>query len=140
MSDDFIDSNVFVYLVDQTDELKHRTADALVSRALATGQGVVSFQVVQETLNVITRKLATPVTPHDAARFLDSTLLPLWQVMPSAALYRRSLDIQGRYGYSFYDAIIIAAALEAGCTRLLSEDMQDGHRIEGLTIANPFSA
>ena len=44
------------------------------------------------------------------------------------------------YGYSFDDALIVAAALGAGCTRLLSEDMQDGHRIEGLTIANPFSA
>jgi predicted nucleic acid-binding protein len=55
-------------------------------------------------------------------------------------LYHRALDIQARYRYGFYDALIIAAALSDGCSRLYSEDFQDGQRIEGLTIVNPFSA
>ncbi|MBA3636750.1 MAG: PIN domain-containing protein, partial [Rubrobacteraceae bacterium] len=63
---------------------------------------------------------------------------PLWTVSPSLALYRRTLDLQARYRYSFYDSLIIAAALDAGCTRLYSEDLQDGQRIEGLTVENPF--
>ena len=53
-------------------------------------------------------------------------------------LYKRALDIQARYHFGFYDALIIAAALEAGCSRLYSEDLQHGQRIERLTIENPF--
>jgi predicted nucleic acid-binding protein len=69
---------------------------------------------------------------------LKNVLLPLWEVMPTAALYQRGLMIQSRYQYSFYDALIIAAALGAGCKILYSEDLQRGLRIGGLTIENPF--
>jgi predicted nucleic acid-binding protein len=58
--------------------------------------------------------------------------------MPTPALFERALEVQDRYGYAFYDALIVAAALEAGCTRLYSEDLQDGQRIGALTIENPF--
>ena len=60
--------------------------------------------------------------------------------MPSASIYGRALDFQGRYRYSFYDSLIIACAIDSGSTRLLSEDMQAGQRIQGLTITNPFAA
>src|SRR6266542_1360326 len=138
MPADFIDSNVVLYLFDEVNDLKRGVAETLVSQALETDQASISFQVVQETLNVITRKLATPATPEDAQRFLDSVLAPLWRVMPSLELYQRGLAIQGRYRFGFYDALIIQAALEAGCTRLYSEDLQHGQQIEGLTIVNPF--
>lgn len=138
MPDDFLDSNLFIYLFDETDTRKREAAEDLVLTALRDGTGCISFQVVQETLNVLTRKLATPLTPDDARRFLDAVLLPLWTIMPSAALYARALAVQARYGFSFYDALILAAALEAGCTRLLSEDLQHGQQIDGLTIINPF--
>ena len=72
--------------------------------------------------------------------FLRNVLAPLWRVQPSAALYTRTLDVQQRYRFSFYDSLIVAAALEAGCARLLSEDLQHGQLIEGLTIENPFRA
>jgi predicted nucleic acid-binding protein len=89
-------------------------------------------------LNVVTRKLPTPMTAEDAGRFLEQVLGPLWKIYPSLALYRRALGVQARYRYSFYDSLIIAAALDAGCSRLYSEDLQDGQRIEELTIENPF--
>ena len=54
------------------------------------------------------------------------------------ALYHRGLDLQIRYRFSFYDSLIVAAALEAGCKTLYSEDLQHAQEIEGLTIANPF--
>ena len=76
------------------------------------------------------------------ARFLEEILIPLWrihQINPTPELYRGGLRIRARYGFSFYDSLIVAAALEAGCTTLYSEDMQDGQRIEGLTIRNPFA-
>jgi predicted nucleic acid-binding protein len=89
-------------------------------------------------LNVLTRKLPTPMTTEGAKDFLQQVLVLLWRVSPSPALYERALDLQTRYRYGFYDSLIIAAALDAGCTRLYSEDLQDGQRIEGLTIKNPF--
>jgi predicted nucleic acid-binding protein len=138
MSADFLDSNVLVYLVDERDPTKQAMAEQLVREGLETGDTQISFQVVQETLNVITRKVQITSTLEDARRFLNEVLAPLWRVMPTHGLYERALDIQSRYQYSFYDALIIAAALSGGCTRLLSEDLQHGQRIEGLTIENPF--
>jgi predicted nucleic acid-binding protein len=138
MSADFIDSNVFVYLFDETDERKREVASKIVESALQAHSASISFQVVQETLNVLTRKVPTPMTTEDAGRFLERVLEPLWRISPSLALYRRTLDLQARFRYSFYDSLIIASALDAGCTRLYSEDLQDGQRIEGLTLENPF--
>jgi predicted nucleic acid-binding protein len=140
MSGEFIDTNVFVYLFDETDDRKRNKAETIVRTALETRNARISYQVVQETLNVVTRKLASPMTAEQAGKFLEQVLQPLWQIMPSPALCRRGLDIQGRYGFSFYDSLIVAAALESGATRLYSEDMQDGQKIEGLTIENPFKA
>jgi predicted nucleic acid-binding protein len=135
---DFLDSNVLVYLVDAGNPEKQATSRRLVQAALRSGQGQVSFQVVQETLNTITRKFRTTVNPLDARQLMNEVLVPLWRIMPTPRLYEQALDLQTRYGYSFYDSLIIAAALAAGCTRLLSEDMQHGQRVESLTIVNPF--
>jgi predicted nucleic acid-binding protein len=135
---DFLDSNVLVYLVDAGNPEKQATSRRLVQDALRSGQGQISFQVVQETLNTITRKFRTTVTPLDARQLMNEVLVPLWRIMPTQRLYEQTLDLQTRYGYTFYDSLIVAAALAAGCTRLLSEDMQNGQRIEGLTIINPF--
>ena len=138
MSGEFIDSNVFIYLFDETDDRKREAAERIVDSALQTHNAGISFQVAQETLNVLTRKLPTPMTAEGARDFLQQVLVPLWRVSPSPALYDRALELQARYRYGFYDSLIIAAALDAGCTRLYSEDLQNGQRIEGLTIESPF--
>ena len=138
MSGEFIDSNVFVYLFDETDERKRGAAERIVESALQTQGAIISYQVVQETLNVVTRKLPAPMTAEGAKLFMERVLVPLWRVSPSSTLYDRALEVQHRYRYGFYDSLIVAAALDAGCTRLYSEDLQDGQRIEGLTIENPF--
>ena len=140
MSADFVDSNVLVYLLDASNPEKRATARRLVQDKLQAGDGQISFQVVQESLNVVTRKFQTTATPDDTRQFLAEMLVPLWRIMPSQALYERALDVHSRYRYSFYDSLIIAAALAGGCTRLYSEDLQHGQRIEGLTIENPFRA
>ena len=134
--DDFIDSNILVYMLDSTDLDKREVAVRLVNQLVDDENGCISFQVVQETLNVITGKMG--IAHETALEFMDDTLIPLWKIDPKTELYLRALDVQARYGFSFYDSLIIAAALEAGCTRLYSEDMQHGQRIEGLTIQNPF--
>lgn len=136
---DFFDTNVFIYLFDAADARKQATAQSLVARALAVGDAAISFQVVQETLHVLTRKFTRQVTPDVAARILQNPLLPLWRVQPSSALYAHALQLQERHGFSFYDSLIVAAALEAGCQRLLTEDLHNGQQIDGLTIRNPFT-
>jgi predicted nucleic acid-binding protein len=138
MSGDFLDSNIFIYSLDQADPRKFEVAERLIHAALKTRQAAISFQVVQEVLNVVTRKLLKTATPEDARRFLDRVLVPLWRVFPTAALYHRALDVQARFRFSFYDSLIVAAALEAGCKRLLTEDLQDGQKIDGMTVENPF--
>ena len=80
-----------------------------------------------------------PLDVSGARAYLDHVLTPLLRVTASTHLYHRGLDIQDRYQYGFYDSLIIAAALEAGCRRLLTEDLQDGQTIETLTIENPFA-
>ena len=135
---DFLDSNVFVYLFDESDRRKQQLAHRIVSRALETDGACISFQVVQETLNVLTRKFARRANAGFAAAFLRDSLAPLWRVFPSPALYERGIVLHQSLGFAFYDSLIVAAALEAGCKRLLSEDLQHGQRIDGMRIENPF--
>ena len=134
--EDFIDTNIFVYLFDETDLLKRRRAETLVRDSLVNRTGCISYQVVQETLSVLIQRL--DVSTELATQLLDDVLVPLWQIDPTPMLYRRGLHVQTRYGFSFYDSLIVAAALEAGCTRLYTEDLQHGQRIGQLTIEDPF--
>lgn len=138
MSVDFLDTNVFIYALDETDARKHAIAERVIRAAVQTPQAAISFQVVQETLNVLVSKLRKRYTPEAARSYLDCVLVPLWRVYPSTALYSHALDLQDRYHFSFYDSLIVAAALEARCTRLLTEDLQHGQRIETLSVENPF--
>lgn len=138
MSADFLDTNVFIYTFDSVDPVKRTTARRLVAEAIEQRSGIISSQVVQETLNVLTGKARVRLPPQEASRFLREMLLPLWRGAPTPALYESALSLRDRFGYSFYDSLIVAAALEAGCTRLLTEDLQHGQRVEGLTIENPF--
>ena len=131
-----LDTNVVIYLLDGSNSKKSRRAEQLVQSGLSERSCCISQQVIQETLNVATQKLN--FLPEDAERLLDKTLLPLLRMVPVARLYERSLRIQSRYQYSFYDSLIIAAALEAGCKNLYSEDLQNGQRIDQLKITNPF--
>ena len=136
-AEDFFDTNVLIYMLDETDASKHRMAESIVHLGHYSGTGCISYQVVQETLNVVTRKLGWP--SEAARRLLDEILIPLWQVNPSSELYRRAFNLQSQYDFSFYDSLIVAASLEAGCKRLYTEDLQDGQQIQGLTIKNPFT-
>jgi len=134
----FIDTNVFIYQLEGTDERRAGLAADLIERGIADGTACISFQVVQECVNVALRKARKKLNTQEMKRYLDAVLDPLLLVHSSMRLYRSSLRIQSRYRFSFYDALIVAAALEADCRQLYSEDMQDGQRIQQLTIINPF--
>ena len=137
-ADDFLDTNVLVYSVDARFPEKMERALELVGNSLTNGSGCISYQVVQETLNVLTGKVG--MSDDGIRRLLNEILVPLWQVYPTASLYQGAISLRGRYGFSFYDSLIVAAALEAGCTRLYSEDLQHGQQIQRLTIMNPFTS
>lgn len=135
----FLDTNLFVYQLMAEDETKSDIAGRLIRQGIRTGRSCISFQVVQECLNVIARHAETALTVEQARRYLDTSLKPLWRIYPSTSLYQRALDIQARHRFSFYDSLIIAAAQEAGCEILYSEDLQHGQQIDFLTIQNPFT-
>jgi predicted nucleic acid-binding protein len=126
--------------LDASSGAKGIVARGILESALSEGNAILSFQVVQETLHVIGRKFRRAAEPVDRAAFLAEVLAPLWRVQPSVALYGRATEIEERYGLSFYDSLVVAAALEGGCARLLSEDLQHGQEIDGLRIENPFRA
>lgn len=137
-ADFFIDTNVFIYHLDTSDARKHQIAERIVRTALETGNACISSQVVQECLNVALRKAEVALSLEDTRAYLDVVLMPLMQIGTSGDLYHRALDVQARWHYSFYDSLIVAAALMAGCHTLLSEDLQHGQNLGGLTISNPF--
>jgi predicted nucleic acid-binding protein len=135
----FLDTNVFLYHLDDSDPRKHDIAARLIREALDSGNACTSYQVVQECLSAGLRKAHIPLDAERAMEYLDTVLVPLWHILPSQSIYARAIALQARWRYSFYDSLVIASALEAGCTRLLTEDLQDGHRIETLVIENPFA-
>ena len=129
----FLDTNVLLYATLQPDP----RSDA--ARALLARRGTINVQVLNEFANVASRKLRHPwpeITRTLAAiRTRCAPPLPL-----TPAIHEAGCAIAGRTGYHLYDALIIAAALEAGCATLFSEDLHDGQVIDGrLTIRNPFA-
>ena len=134
----FLDTNILVYTFDPGNPRNQKIAFDLVERALATGRGIISYQVVQEFLNVATRKFLSPLSFSDCRSYLNRVLTPLCTVFPGFEFYDRGLDIAERYGYGYYDALIISAAVSGGCTTLFTEDLQHGQKIWNLTIVDPF--
>ena len=134
----FIDTNIFVYTFDKSNAAKRMKADKLVKKALVHNNGCISYQVIQEFLNVATRKFTVPLSTQDAEKYLDHVLSPLCRIFSSIDLYHHALDIKERWQFSFYDSLIIAAARAADCNILYSEDLQHNQKIESLTIINPF--
>lgn len=134
----FIDTNIFVYTFDSHSP-KRQKADRIVRHAVQTGEGVVSFQVVQEFINVALRRFAEPLSVAEAEEYLNTVFRPLLAVHSSPSLYFEGLRIAGKHRLSWYDALIVAAAREAQCGVLLTEDLNQGQVIAGIKIENPFS-
>jgi predicted nucleic acid-binding protein len=127
----FFDSNVLIYAYTQ-DKVKTPRAQELLSFG-----GVVNTQSLNETANTLWRKFKTP-WPR-IAQIIEAILEDCPDPLPlTLETHRTALRICERYGYSFYDGLILAAALEARCAILYTEDLQHSQTIEGLRIVNPF--
>ena len=135
----FLDTNIFVYSFDRASASKARRATQLIRRAVDTRKGTVSYQVVQEFFNVALRRFARPMTVGEAEQYLATVFRPLLAVQSSQALYSEALRLAAKHRLSWYDALIVTAAAEAGCVLLYSEDMQTGRRFGNLRIEDPFA-
>ena len=137
-AESFIDTNIFVYQLERLDVRKADIADKLIEHGIETQTACISFQVIQECLNTATRKAEIPLTEDEMRKYMMDVLAPLYRVQPGIPLYRKSLAIRSRYGFSFYDSLIVAAAIAAGCDTLYTEDLTHGQQIEGVTTIDPF--
>ena len=134
----FVDTSVLVYARDRTDEAKHRRALEWLAVLWEERSGRLSWQVLQEYYVTATRKLRPPRDAFDAREDLAS--LVTWQPI---AIDLPTMDaawaIKDRFGLSWWDALIVAAAQAGGCTHLLTEDLQDGQVFGEVTVVNPFA-
>jgi predicted nucleic acid-binding protein len=130
MSADFLDSNILLYLA-----LRDERKALMVERLLET-KPTVSAQVLNEVTNVLRQKRGHDWQLVDG--FIEE-LLPHLVVLPLGLDTNRSARaLAARYGFSWYDALIVASALQGKCSRLITEDMHHGKKIGDLTITNPF--
>ena len=134
----FLDTNILIYSFDGRSPEKQLLARVLLRHALQTQRGVISSQVVQEFLNAAFKKLNPPMTVEESQGYLQAVLLPLCRHFPSHAFYGFALRLKAQTGYSLYDALVLAAAIENDCKVFLTEDLQHGRVIAGLQIVNPF--
>jgi len=134
----FLDTNIFVYSFDHGEPQKATLAEKLITRAVTSGLGAVSYQVVQEFLNVGLRKFGTVMTGTEMERYFLRIFLPLMRISSSANLFLEALYLQSSRQLAWYDSLIVAAALQGGCKILYSEDFPHGQRFGDLEVENPF--
>jgi predicted nucleic acid-binding protein len=134
----FIDTNLLIYAIDATDPGKQAVAQKWIATAHESGDGMVSFQVVQEWFNVVLRKAAAPLSVDEAALIYCQLIEPLWRIQSSRELLDTALDLHRRDSISWWDSLIVSAAIQGGCDRVLSEDLQHGRKISSVKVLNPF--
>jgi predicted nucleic acid-binding protein len=137
VSRSFFDTNVLLYLFDNSEPEKKAQAQDVFYAEVEAGRAVLSTQVLQEFYVNATRKLAELLPVRVAkAQVRDFAELPLVRV--SEAMILAAIERHENMSVSFWDALVVEAALRAGATTLLTEDLQHGQRIDGLTVSNPF--
>jgi predicted nucleic acid-binding protein len=133
----FVDTNVLVYARDASDMRKHARASEWIAHLWKTEEGRLSLQVLHEYYVTTTRKLRPGLSRADARADIEDLLawrpveLDTWMLGPAWSL-------EDRFGLSFWDSLIVAAASVAGCEVLLSEDLQHEMDLDGVRVIDPF--
>jgi predicted nucleic acid-binding protein len=135
----FLDTNVFVYAIDSSprERKKRDIARELISKTIERENGVISIQVVQEFFQVSTQRIKVPISIDDAIEYLKYISI-MEIVIPQFEMVILAARLHQKYQFSFWDAMIIQAALTVGCKEIHSEDMQDGLIIDDIKITDPF--
>ena len=132
----FIDTNLIVYANDRRDPKKQKCAIEVIQREIRDRTGVVSIQVMQEFANTALNKLAQ--SPAVVLRQI-SLLETLMVVRPDPEMVRRAVELKALFQLSFWDSSILAAAENAGCRHLFSEDLNAGQAFGRVRVINPFT-
>jgi predicted nucleic acid-binding protein len=135
----FLDTNIFIYAIDTSpkEKKKRECARELIKHHIVNQTGVISIQVLQEFFQVSTHKIKTPLSIEGALEFLQYISV-LQIVRPDFSMVTAAIRLHKNYSVSFWDAMILQSAKTAGCALVLSEDLQDGFRLDEMTIQNPF--
>ncbi len=132
----FIDTNIVVYADDAAYPKKQKIAAKLIADLYKTGDAVISAQVMQEYYNAAVNKLRIdPAFAVERLRFLSKFEV----VSATPQIVIAATDLHRLRNLSFWDSMILQAAITSGCDTLYSEDMQDGEIVNGVKIVNPFA-
>jgi predicted nucleic acid-binding protein len=133
-----VDTNNFFRDLNTTDARRRAVAAPVAHALLANGEACISFQLVLECLNTALRKAQVAQDIESMRSFVYTVLTLLLLVPARPALCHSALGILAGWRFSFSDSLIVAAALTASCSQLLSADLQHGRHVEALTIHHPF--
>ncbi len=134
----FLDTNILIYAHDTEAGERHRRAAQIVAGLWDTRAGLLSVQVLQEFYVNVTRKIPKPLpfsTAREIVRYYSCWNLE--RIMAEDVLRASEIEEQNRI--SFWDALIVTAAIKGGASRILSEDLNPGQVIAGVPIENPFT-
>lgn len=133
----FVDANILIYAHDRSAGEKHTQAVGLLKQLWQERAGCLSIQVLQEFYVNVTRKVAQPLTPEAAAQIIAD--LSVWEVhSPNASDVISAIQLQTRYGLSFWDAMILISAQQLDCATVWSEDLNAGQLFGSAAVRNPF--
>jgi predicted nucleic acid-binding protein len=134
----FLDTNIIVYAHDRSSGDKHAVAREIMERLWESRKGVISVQILQEFFVCVTQKIAKPLVIKNARTILE--YLSNWDVVVNDKyIILKAIDLQEKYRFSFWDSLVIQAAIQGQARILLSEDLPHGQAVKDLKILNPFT-
>jgi predicted nucleic acid-binding protein len=138
MSDKFfVDTNILLYAHDSGTGIKHERARDLMDRLWSLRQGVLSTQVLQEFAISLRKKISPPLSAREAREWITQYMR--WEVVVNTSRsVLNALEIEERYQISFWDALIVQAAENAGAETLYTEDLSDGQSYGSVRVVNPL--
>jgi predicted nucleic acid-binding protein len=133
----FVDTNVLVYVRDSTESRKQARAAEWMAALWDTRRGRLSLQVLREYYVTTTRKLSRPLSEEYARE--DVLAFGVWDpVVEDLRQFEHAWSLQDRFGLSWWDSLLVAGAVVSGSRWLLTEDLQDGQLLDGVTVVDPF--
>jgi predicted nucleic acid-binding protein len=133
----FLDTNILLYQFGK-DLVKKKKAIDIVTEAVETDRYAISYQVIQEFSNIALKDKQGYFTFSELKQYTQDILFPLCKFYPYPDFYIESLRIKTKYKYSYYDRLILTSAILLGCSKIYTEDLNTGQKLEGLKIVNPF--
>ena len=134
----FIDTNILVYAYDSADPTKQEQARRILRSGITEETAVLSAQVLGEFFTVVTSRIAVPLSAEEAEEVLGLlSVLPVVEI--DLRLVLRATALHRLYGINYWDSLIVAAAQRAGCTQILTEDLNTGQSYQDILAVNPFS-